>query len=74
MPGVSPMDPTSSAALTAAWLQAVAFVELKPNVSLPTGPQTLTDVIAGALRGSGFGAEFSQPSPNGPGQIVNRLV
>jgi hypothetical protein len=69
------MDPTSSAALTAAWLQAVAFVELKPNASLPTGPrQTLTDVIAGALRGSGLSAEFSPPNPNGPGQVVNRLA
>jgi hypothetical protein len=68
------MDP-SSAAFAAAWLQAVASVELAPNASPPQGPpKSLTDVIAGALRDGGLGAEFSRPNPNGPGQVVDRLA
>jgi hypothetical protein len=34
----------------------------------------LTDVIEGALRDGGLGAELSRPKPNDPGHVVNRLV
>ena len=66
------MDP--AAALAAAWLAAVSRVELSPDASPSGPPKTLTDVIEGALRDGGLGAELSRPKPNDPGHVVNRLV
>ena len=66
------MDPTP--ALAAAWLQAVARVELSPGATASGPPKTVTDAIEGALRDGGLGSEFAAAKRSAPGQVVNRLV
>ena len=69
------MDITS-AALTNAWLQAVARIQSQqtPGPPVPRAEQTMTNVIESALRHGTLDSRDPQwKDPSGPGLLVDRL-
>jgi hypothetical protein len=65
------MDPVT-AALSAAWLQAVSRIQSQPAVDppQPEPPKTMTDVMERVLRN----AAPDTPRLDRPGALLNRLV
>jgi hypothetical protein len=64
-----------SAALTTAWLAAVARVQNRPDTLPKPGPaKTLSDVIERGLRSGGLAEIARKDDPTAPGQVTDKIA